>query len=173
MTDLSNRADVEVLLRRFYGRVFADDVLAEPFSELRERGLESHLPVMCDFWETVLFRAGLYRGNALQVHRQLNERHPLGANHFARWLALWESTIDEMHQGPVAERAKLQAARIANSMHRCLRGIDAAPSPASAPRVRPHQFVLGRDVPTAVHDVGPEQVGDRRAERVHQSTERP
>ena len=41
--DLTNREDVEVLLRRFYGRAFADDVLAEPFSELRTQGLESHL----------------------------------------------------------------------------------------------------------------------------------
>ena len=120
--DLTNREDVEVLLRRFYGRVFEDDVLAEPFSELRTHGLESHLPVMCDFWETVLFRAGLYRGNALVVHRQLNERHPLCANHFARWLTLWEATVDEMYTGPSATRAKVQAGRIANSLHRRLRG---------------------------------------------------
>jgi hemoglobin len=120
--DLTNREDVEVLLRRFYGRVFEDDVLAEPFSELRTHGLESHLPVMCDFWETVLFRAGLYRGNALVVHRQLNERHPLCANHFARWLTLWAATVDEIYTGPSATRAKVQAGRIANSLHRRLRG---------------------------------------------------
>ena len=106
--DLTNREDVEVLLRRFYGRAFADDVLAEPFSELRAHGLESHLSVMCDFWETVLFRAGLYRDNALVVHRQLNERHPLHANHFARWLALWEATVDEMYDGPSASRARFR-----------------------------------------------------------------
>ncbi|MFI5507470.1 group III truncated hemoglobin [Mycobacterium sp. NPDC051804] len=125
MSDLANRSDVEVLLRRFYGQVFADDVLAEPFSELREQGLESHLPVMCDFWETVLFRAGLYRGNALVVHRQLDLRHPLYAKHFARWLAIWEATVDDMYDGPAADRAKLQARRIAKAMHRRLRGVDA------------------------------------------------
>jgi hemoglobin len=122
--DLADREDVEALLRRFYGRVFADDVLAEPFSELRARGLDSHLAVMCDFWETVLFRAGLYRGNALVVHRQLDLRHPLYAKHFTRWLALWEATVDEMYRGPAAVRAKVQAGRIAGSMHRRLRGAD-------------------------------------------------
>jgi hemoglobin len=80
---------------------------------------------MCDFWETVLFRAGLYRGNALVVHRQLNERHPLYANHFTRWLTLWEATVDDMYHGPAAERAKVQAGRIAKSMHCRLRGPDA------------------------------------------------
>jgi hemoglobin len=133
MTDLSTRDDVEALLRQFYGRALVDEVLAEPFSELREAGLESHLAVMCDFWQTVLFRAGLYRRNALVVHRQLDQRHPLSAGQFARWLDLWESTVDEMYDGPAADRAKLQAARIAGSMHRRLRGT--AMSPAAAPRV--------------------------------------
>lgn len=58
--DLANRGDVEALLRRFYGQVLVDDTLAGPFAEIRMNGLESHLPVMCDFWQTVLFRAGLY-----------------------------------------------------------------------------------------------------------------
>ena len=133
-TDLANRADVEVLLRRFYGRVFDDDTLAKPFAELRVKGLDSHLPVMCDFWETVLFSAGLYHGNALLVHRQLDNRHPLCANHFARWLTLWNATLDEMYQGPVAERAKLQAGRIARSIHRRLRGVDASELDALAVR---------------------------------------
>ena len=53
LSDLADRADVEVLLRRFYGRVFDDDTLAEPFADLRVKGLDSHLRVMCDFWETV------------------------------------------------------------------------------------------------------------------------
>jgi hemoglobin len=125
MSDLATRDDVEVLLRCFYGRVFSDNVLAEPFSELRAKGLESHLPVMCDFWETVLFRAGLYHGSALLVHRRLHESHPLGTNHFARWLSLWERTVDDMYDGPAAQRAKVQAGRIATAMNRRLNGAHA------------------------------------------------
>ncbi|MGX9787520.1 group III truncated hemoglobin [Mycobacterium sp. MMS18-G62] len=126
MRDLADRADVRLLLVRFYSRVFDDEALAEPFSELRAKGLESHLPVMCDFWETVLFRSGLYHGNALVVHRLLDERYPLCANHFTRWLTLWNDTVDELYRGPAADRAKIQAARIAKSMHRRLRGVDAS-----------------------------------------------
>lgn len=37
IADLATRADVEALLRRFYGRVMVDDVLVEPFEELRSR----------------------------------------------------------------------------------------------------------------------------------------
>lgn len=124
--DLSGHDDVELLLWRFYGKALSDPVLAEPFAELRAKGLRSHLPVMCDFWETVLFRAGLYQGSALIVHRELHARHPLSARHFVRWLTLWTDTVDELFAGPYAERAKLQAGRIAKAMHRRLAGVDAA-----------------------------------------------
>ncbi len=124
VADLAGRADVEALLRRFYGRVMVDDVLAEPFTELRIRGLGSHIPVMADFWETVLFRAGLYRGSALHAHRQVHQRTPLSRRHFVRWLTTWNNTVDEMYRGPIAEHAKVQAARIAWAMHRRLTGTD-------------------------------------------------
>lgn len=124
VADLAGRADIQALLRRFYGRVMADDVLAEPFAELRTKGLESHLPVMADFWETVLFRAGLYRGSALHAHRHVHQRIPLSGSHFVRWLTVWNETVDEMYCGPVAERAKIQGARIAWAMHRRLTGTD-------------------------------------------------
>jgi hemoglobin len=124
VADLVDRADVEALLRRFYGRVLVDDVLAEPFTELRIRGLDSHIPVMADFWETVLFRAGLYRGSALHAHRRVHHRAPLAGRHFVRWLTTWNNTVDEMYRGPIAEHAKVQAARIAWAMHRRLTGTD-------------------------------------------------
>jgi hemoglobin len=123
-TDLVDRADVERLLRRFYGQVLFDEVLAEPFAGVRAKGLDAHIPRMCDFWETVLFRAGRYRGNALIAHRDVHQRTPLSSQHFARWLTVWHNTVDEMYRGPAAERAKVQAARIAWAMHRRLTGVD-------------------------------------------------
>ncbi|AGC61061.1 hypothetical protein MULP_01041 [Mycobacterium liflandii 128FXT] len=124
IADLAARADIEALLRRFYGRVMVHDVLAEPFAELRSTGLDSHIPVMADFWETVLFRTGLYRGSALHAHRRVHQRMPLSGRHFVCWLTVWNNTVDEMFHGPIAERAKIQGARIAWAMHRRLTGTD-------------------------------------------------
>lgn len=123
--DILGRADIEAVLRHFYGTALHDDVLDEPFAALREMGLDGHIPTMCDFWETVLFRAGVYKGSALTVHRDLHGRTPLSASHFIRWLTLWRGAVDDLFEGPVAEHAKVQAARIAWSMHRRLTGVDA------------------------------------------------
>ncbi len=119
--DLADRGDVEALVRAFYHRAFADDLLGPVFRAAR-MDLEAHLLVMCDFWQTVLFRAGLYRRNALQVHADLYAAAPLRSEHFARWLALWAATVDDSFAGPKAELAKTQASRIAYSISRRLLG---------------------------------------------------
>ena len=118
--DIATRDDIDALLRRFYGRALVDDLLAEPFTEVREKGLASHLPVMCDFWETLLLTSGTYRGSLFRVHQGAHDRHPFGAEHFDRWLTLWRESVDEMYAGPVAEKAKQQGERIATAMHRRL-----------------------------------------------------
>jgi hemoglobin len=124
--DLADRTDVEALLRRFYSQVLVDDILAEPFTEVREvTGLDSHIPVMADFWETILFRVRRYRGHVQDVHGRVHGRTALSTPHFIRWLTTWYDTVDEMYGGPLAERAKTQAARIAWSMHRALTDGDA------------------------------------------------
>lgn len=122
LRDLENRDDVEHLVRAFYSTAFGDPLLGHIFTDVARMDLDHHLPIMCDFWQTVLFRAGLYHRNALAVHVALNNRFPLEAKHFERWLALWNSTVDIEFVGERAERAKLQATRIAGSMQRRLEG---------------------------------------------------
>lgn len=121
-TDIADRGDIAALLRDFYGRAFADDLLGPIFVDVARLDLDAHLPAMCDFWETVLFRTGAYRRNALQPHLRLNARAPLADRHFQRWLALWQATVDDRHAGPHAELAKLQADRIAGAMTRRIIG---------------------------------------------------
>lgn len=119
--DLAGRGDVEVLVRAFYRRALSDPLL-EPVFTAAELDLEAHLPVMCDFWQTVLFRAGLYHRNLLAVHVEVDRLAALSAPRLARWLALWGATVDAHFIGPKADLAKVQAERIGASMLRRLHG---------------------------------------------------
>ncbi|MGO4692483.1 group III truncated hemoglobin [Glaciibacter sp. 2TAF33] len=122
LTDLRDRDDVYRLVSEFYRRAFVDELLGPIFTEIAHMDLDHHLPIICDFWETVLFRAGLYQRNALAMHVSLNARVQLGTVHFDRWLSLWSSTVDEHFVGEKAELAKVHAGRIAGSIHRRLQG---------------------------------------------------
>jgi hemoglobin len=120
--DISDRNDILELLRDFYGRAFRDELLGPVFVDVARMDLDAHLPVICDFWETVLFHAGSYRRNALAPHQRLHARAVLTPAHFARWLTLWTDTLDERHAGPNAELAKLQGGRMAGAMSRRITG---------------------------------------------------
>lgn len=122
--DIADRDDLTELLRDFYGRAFRDDLLGPVFVDVARMDLEQHLPTICDFWETVLFRTGSYRRNALQPHMRLHGRTELTPAHFDRWLALWQATVTDRHAGPNADLARLQGRRIAGAMSRRITGTD-------------------------------------------------
>jgi hemoglobin len=120
--DIASDEDVAQLIRGFYGRCFEDDLLGPIFIDVAHLDLEAHLPVMVDFWTTVLFRSGAYRRNVLAVHVALHEQAPLTSEHLERWLELWTATVGDHFEGPVAQLAVTQARRFAWSMGQRLRG---------------------------------------------------
>jgi hemoglobin len=112
--DIENRADLELLLTEFYKIATADEEIGHHFAEL---DLASHLPVIVDFWEKLMFGKPVYFGNPLFVHRRLNEKSPLELEHFRRWVEIFSRTIDKFFAGETAENAKLRAKMIAHSLH--------------------------------------------------------
>ena len=120
--DIPDRGDISRLVAEFYRRAFADDLLGPVFVDIARVDRSAHLPVMCDFWEPMLLRAGRYRRNALRPHVVLDAAARRTPADFARWLALWAATVDQWHAGEKAELAKVRAIRIAGSISRRLRG---------------------------------------------------
>jgi hemoglobin len=102
--------DLHALLVAFYARVEQDPVLAPYFAGL---DMPAHLPRIVDFWSTLLFHTRRYSGNAFAPHLRMPG---LAAEHFARWLATLEATLDAAHAGEAAEQMKTLAHRIAYSM---------------------------------------------------------
>ena len=127
-TDLRDE-DLHDLLVDFYDRVAADELLAPYFAVVDMR---AHMPRIVDFWSTLLFHTGRYSGNAFRPHLEMPG---LTAEHFAHWLAVLESTVDDRVAGPGAEYMKALAHRIAYSMQLRLgitpfEGFRALPDPA-------------------------------------------
>lgn len=126
MRDIQGADDIVALLRDFYGRCFKDDLLGPVFVDVAHLDLEAHLPIMTDFWMTVLFRTATYKRNLLKVHTDLHERVPLTPELLDRWLALWTQTSRELFAGEVTEMAITQAQRITWSLARRLNGDSAS-----------------------------------------------
>ena len=113
--DIETRADCEALVRAFYGRALADPVIGYLFTDVARLDLETHVPRITSFWETVLLGARSYGGGAFRPHLELHTRSPLRHGHFQRWLALWAQTVDELFVGERAQLAKAHAERVAGA----------------------------------------------------------
>ena len=117
--DIEDRKDIDELMRAFYADAMRDDVIGYIFTDVARLDLDHHLPIIGDFWETMLFQTGAYAKhgrNPLQVHGALSEREPLTLEHFTRWLEIFTSTIDSLFEGERADFLKLRANAIANRM---------------------------------------------------------
>ena len=114
--DIQSRADIELLLNTFYEKVRKDDTIGFIFNDIAKVNWEHHIPIICDFWETLLLGASSYTKNAMQVHYSLNRIVPLEEKHFQRWLQLFSETVDDLFSGNMAMQAKTKARSIASLM---------------------------------------------------------
>src|SRR3954452_739843 len=108
--DIENRRDIDLLMDKFYARAMFDDKIGYIFTDVAKLDLEHHLPIIGDFWETMLFRTGDYSRhgrNPLQVHGELARRTPLLPEHFERWLEIFNKSTDELFAGETAEFIKM------------------------------------------------------------------
>jgi len=106
MSDLNERQDIEKLIDRFYEKVQADELLGPVFSHV---DWEKHLPIMYNFWASMMLGELSYRSNPYEKHIHL----PIGSEHFAQWLKLFTETVDACFEGPRAEEIKSRAQSIA------------------------------------------------------------
>lgn len=116
MKKLETRADIELLVNRFYEKVADDEKIGFFFNDVAKVNWQKHLPKMYSFWETLLFGQISYKGNPMAMHFPINEKVAIVKEHFAHWIKLWTETVEENFTGEMAETAIYKATNIANLM---------------------------------------------------------
>lgn len=114
--DISNREDLLLLVTLFYEKLLADNSISYIFTDVAKIDLSHHLPVLVDFWDSVLFQSDTYHKNAMQPHMNLHRQSPLLKSHFETWLRYFKETVDELFTGDNAYIIKERATSIATIM---------------------------------------------------------
>ena len=124
--DIENREDIDLLMRVFYRRAMADETIGYIFTDVAKLDLKHHLPIIGDFWETLLFQTGVYQKhgrNPLMVHGELSVKEPLLPKHFQRWLEIFTETVDDLFHGERSDFLKIRARMIGNRMLNFVSGV--------------------------------------------------
>lgn len=107
MKDIEGIEDIKIFVDEFYKKVQKDDLLGPVFESRLGGHWDGHLEKMYDFWNTILFSNGSYKGSPYQKHEPL----PVVKDHFDRWLELFEGVLRERFEGKqtddTIQRAKI------------------------------------------------------------------
>ena len=111
--DLDTRAQIHDLVVHFYREVVFDELLGPIFDDIAEVDWAEHIPKLIDFWCRVLLGQPGYDGYVLGAHERVHELNAFTGEHFDRWYSLFVASVDQGWRGPMADKAKAHAARIA------------------------------------------------------------
>ena len=115
--DITKRADIKLIITKFYARLLADETMLPFFEEIvRENHLEEHLESITDFWEDILLDTRNYKNNVLQKHLNFHEKIAFKKEHFTSWLHHLQHAIDTFYEGETTQRMKDRANSVAMVM---------------------------------------------------------
>lgn len=100
--DIENKADVENMVRVFYGKATKDHEIGHFFEKI---DFEKHFPRMFAFWNFILLDEAGFTGNVFDKHVNIG----IESKHFPVWMKHFKETVDELFAGPKAELAKQRA----------------------------------------------------------------
>ena len=87
-------AKIEKLVKNFYSKVNNDEMLGYVFNDVAKVDWQTHIPMLCKFWNSVLLQTGEYRDNAYQKHVDLSAKTKISTKHFERWLAIFTEQVN-------------------------------------------------------------------------------
>ena len=114
--DIENREDLEILLRAFYEKVFSDPLIGRFFTEVVPLDLNTHIPVIADFWEAILFNTQRYGKNVMMVHQHIHQLSAIRKEHLDRWVRVFTETVEERFEGEKAILIQQRAQSVATLM---------------------------------------------------------
>lgn len=114
------REDIAALVDAFYERVRQDGILGPVFNPA-VHDWDEHKATLVKFWSSVVLGTREYRGNPMAAHKP----HPIVAEHFGHWLALWQDTATACLGQAKSDVFMGYAKRIAQSL---MYGLDLDPA---------------------------------------------
>lgn len=116
MKDIENNDDLYLLVDEFYKKLLADASISYIFTDVVKIKLEEHLPILVTFWSQSLFNTGGYYNNLTQIHLDISKKEYLSPELYKIWLNHFNTTVNELFEGPNAEKIMTQALSIATVM---------------------------------------------------------
>lgn len=93
-----------------------DEILRPIFNDVAKVDWTHHIPLICQFWNSIMLKTNEYHGNAYRKHTMLGEKINITETHFSRWLILFQEEAFKHLPETEAKLIADKASMIANSL---------------------------------------------------------
>lgn len=107
---------IRCLVNHFYQKVQQDELLGPVFNKVVRVNWDEHIPLLCQFWNSVMLKTNEYHGNAYQKHVELKKLTTLNEEQVQRWLFLFNQEAINHLPNEAAHAIISKAALIAESL---------------------------------------------------------
>jgi hemoglobin len=107
---------IEKLVIHFYQRVQEDELLAPVFNDAAQVNWEHHIPLLCQFWNSIMLKTNEYHGGAYMKHVLIGQKENIQKTHFTRWLSLFQEEATKHLPSDAAKEIVHKASLIAQSL---------------------------------------------------------
>ena len=121
-------AQIDRVVTVFYAAIRRDAVLGPVFAN-HVHDWPEHEDKIARFWRNAILREGGYHGNPMRMHREAGD---VLAEHFPRWLTLFDEVLARHTPPEIAPRWSALAHRIGRGLAMGVRNI----APGEVPRLR-------------------------------------
>jgi hemoglobin len=80
-------------MNAFYEKLLKDDSINYIFTDVIKLDIKTHIPVIADFWESILLNRNIYRNNPMKIHLDIQNKTRLLKHHFDTWLDYLSSAV--------------------------------------------------------------------------------
>ncbi|CAN5406240.1 truncated hemoglobin Ctb [soil metagenome] len=115
MTQLT-KENIKKLVTHFYQKVQNDEILGPVFNDVAKVEWAHHIPLICQFWNSIMLKTNEYHSNAYRKHVLLGEKTKLTEAHFAQWLLIFQEEAFKHLPVQAAQLITDKAVMIANSL---------------------------------------------------------
>lgn len=115
MTPLTEEL-IKKLVINFYQKIQQDEILGPIFNDIAKVDWNHHIPLICQFWNSIMLKTNEYHGHAYRKHVILGEKTNLTEAHFSRWLNIFQEEAFKYLPAREAQLITDKATMIADSL---------------------------------------------------------
>jgi hemoglobin len=111
-----NKTHIENLITNFYEQIKQDELLGPIFNDVAKVNWEEHIPLLVNFWSSIMLGTNEYHGGAFGKHVMLSHQTPINKQHFDHWLEIFTQQANQDLPKPYNEIIVNRANMIAQSL---------------------------------------------------------